>query len=313
MEKTRRRFLRDALSALAGTALLPSIVTAAPDTAPPGMRFPQQPRERIAIASYPFRDCVAARKDPLGGRKLELRDFSAHMVEKFNIKKIEPWSDHFRSLDHKYLEDIRAGVQQAGGMIVNIAVDGEHSPYAADKFERERSVTFSKQWVDAAAAVGSSSIRTNMPKAADSEPNAQRAADSLSQVVEYAARKNILVNLENDNAVSEDPFFIVQVIEKVNSPWLHALPDFANSLVTGREEQAYQGVQAMFAHAYNIGHVKALETNEQGREFRVDMPKIFGMMRAAHYKGYCSMEFDSPGDPYKGTSELIDTTLKYLS
>jgi len=277
------------------------------------MNFPEQPRERIAIASYPFRAYLATRKDALGSHKLELKDFSAHVAEKFNIAKIEPWSESFRSLDPKYLEEIRASVEKARGMIVNIAVDGEHSPYAADKTERDKSVAFGKRWVDVATAVGSASIRTNMPKAGDSEPNAQRAADSLSQVVDYAATKNIAVNMENDDPLSEDPFFIVQVIEKVNNPWLHALPDFANSLVTGREDYAYQGVQAMFAHAYNISHVKALETNVRGKEFRVDMPKTFGIMRAAHYKGYCSMEFDSSGDPSKGTSELIETTLKYLS
>jgi sugar phosphate isomerase/epimerase len=312
-DKTRRRFLRDAVSALAGVAFFPAIVTAAADTAQPSMRFPEHPRERIAIASYPFRDYVAGRKDALGGHKLELRDFSAHVAEKFNITKIEPWSKHFRSLDQNYLAEIRVGVEKTGGMIVNIAVDGEHSPYAADKAEREKSVAFSKQWVDAAAAVGSPSIRSNMPKAGDSEPDAQRAADTLSRVVEYAARKNIVVNMENDNPISEDPFFIVQVIDRVNNPWLHALPDFANSLVTGREDHAYQGVQAMFAHAYNITHVKSLEANEQGKEFRVDLAKTFGMLRAAHYKGYCSMEYDSPGDPYKGTRELIETTLNYLS
>jgi sugar phosphate isomerase/epimerase len=312
-DKTRRRFLLDAGSALAGAALFPAIVTASGDTAQPSMRFPEQPRDRIAIASYPFRNYVAGRKDALGGHKLELKDFSAHVAEKFNIPKIEPWSEHFRSLDQNYLEEIRARVQKAGGMIVNIAVDGEHSPYAADKSERENSVAFSKQWVDAAAAMGSPSIRSNMPKARDSEPDAQRAADTLSRVVGYAASKNVVVNMENDNPISEDPFFIAEIIEKVNNPWLHALPDFANSLVTGREDHAYQGVRAMFAHAYNITHVKALETNEQGKEFRVDLAKTFGMLRAAHYKGYCSMEFDSPGDPYKGTRELIETTLKYLS
>ena len=293
--------------------MFPSMTTAAGDSTQPSMRFPEQPRERIAIASYPFRDYVAGRKDALRGHKLELKDFCAHVAEKFNIKKIEPWSDHFRSLDPKYLQEIRAAVEKAGGMIVNIAVDGEHSPYAVDKAEREKSMAFSKQWVDAAAAVGSPSIRSNMPQASDSEPDAQRAADSLSQVAEYAAKKNIVINMENDNPVSEDPFFIVQVIEKVNKAWLHALPDFANSLTTGREDHAYQGLQRMFAHAYNICHIKALETNEQGKEFRVDLAKTFGILRAAHYKGYCSMEFDSPGDPYKGTSDLIETTLKYLA
>jgi len=287
--------------------------TASTDTAQPSMPFPEQPQERIAVASYPFRNYLAGRKDPLGSHKLELKDFSAHVAEKFNIRKIEPWSEHFRSPDDDYLQEIRVEVEKTDGMIVNIAVDGEHSPYAANKAEREKYVAFSKQWVDAAATAGSPSIRSNMPRASDSEPNAQRAADSLSQVIEYAATKNIVVNLENDNPLSEDPFFIVQVIEKVNSPWLHALPDFANSLVTGREDRAYHGVQAMFAHAYNLCHVKALETNEQGMKFRVDLPRTFGIMRAARYKGYCSMEFDSPGDPYKGTSELIETTLKYLS
>jgi sugar phosphate isomerase/epimerase len=312
-DKTRRRFLLDALSAMAGAALVPGIVSEAAETPQPSLRFPQPPRERIAISSYPFRDYVSGRKDDPSSHKLELKDFSAHVAEQFNIRKIEPWSEHFRSLDQNYLDEIRAGVEKAGGMIVNIAVDGEHSPYAADKAERQKSVAFSKQWVDAAAIVRSPSIRSNMPKAGDSEPDAQRAADTLSQVVDYAARKNILVNLENDNPVSEDPFFIVQLIERVNNPWLHALPDFANSLVTGHEDHAYQGVQAMCAHAYNICHVKALETNDQGKEFRVDMAKTFGILRAAHYKGYCSMEFDSPGDPYKGTSELIESTLKYLS
>jgi sugar phosphate isomerase/epimerase len=306
--------LIETVSALAGAAaLFPATVSVATDTAQPSMRFPEQPRARIAIASYPFRNYVAGRKDAVGGQKLELKDFSAHVAEKFNIRKIEPWSEHFRSLDQKYLEEIRAGVEKNGGMIVNIAVDGDHSPYAADRTEREKFVAFSNRWVDAAVTLGSPSIRSSMPNAGDSEPNAQRAADSLSQVVDYAAKQNILVNMENDNPVSEDPFFIVQVIEKVNNPWLQALPDFANSLVTGREDHAYQGLQAMFAHAYNISHVKALERNEQGKEFRVDLTKTFGIMRGAHYKGYCSMEFDSPGDPYKGTSELIETTLKYLA
>ena len=180
---------------MAGAAILPSLLRATSGNPQPSMRFPQQPRERIAIASYPFREYVAGQKDALGGQKIELKDFSAHVAEKFNIRKIEPWSDHFRSLDHNYLEQIRAGVEKAGGMIVNIAVDGEHSPYAADKV-RARKVRGLQQ------AMGGCRRRYRFVRAfvaiclrpADSEPNAQRAADSLSQVVEYAARKNIVVN-----------------------------------------------------------------------------------------------------------------------
>ena len=98
----------------------------------PHMQFPAAARERIAIASYPFRDFIAGQGDKPGSPKMELKDFARHVSAKFNIKKIEPWSAHFRSLEKAYVEELRAAVSQAHGTIVNIAVDGEHSPYAPD-------------------------------------------------------------------------------------------------------------------------------------------------------------------------------------
>ena len=244
---------------------------------------------------------------------MDLKNFVIFVKSKFNINKVEPWSEHFRSLDAKYLNDLRSIVEKNGCAMVNVAVDGEDSPYAADKAEREKAVAFSKQWIDIAATVGSPSVRTNMPPAKDSKPDLDRAADTLLRVAEYGAAKNILVNLENDNPISEDPFFIVSIIEKVNSPWLHTNPDFANTLTTGKTEYAYKGIEAMFKHAYSICHVKAMEADEKGQLVHVDMSKTFGILKNSNYKGYCSMEFDSPGDPYQGTSYLIEETLKSLT
>ena len=279
----------------------------------PGMRFPAAARERIAIASYPFRDFIAGKEDKSGSGKMELKEFVAHVSAKFNIKKIEPWSAHFRSLEKAYLEELRAAVAKAGGAIVNIAVDGEHSPYAADGAERERAIAFSKQWVDAAVAIGSPSVRTNIPPAKDSKPDLERTAESLKRVAEYGAAKNVVVNLENDNGVSEDPYFLVKVIEKVNSKWLYALPDFGNSLAAYEEEYAYWGIDGMFSNAYNISHVKETEVGEKGKIARVDLAKTFGIAKRHGYKGYFSMEWDSPGDPYAGTAGLIEKTLQNLS
>jgi sugar phosphate isomerase/epimerase len=283
------------------------------------MQFPAAARERIAIASYPFRDFIAGPRvqgtaEPSASGKMELKEFAAHVSAKFNIKKIEPWSEHFRSLDKAYLEELRAGVAKAGGVIVNIAVDGEHSAHAADGAERERAVAFNKQWIDAAAAIGSPSVRTNIPQAKDSKPNLERAVESLKRVAEYGAAKNVVVNLENDNAVSEDPFFLVKAIEKVNSQWLHALPDFGNSLAAHEEEYAYRGIEAMFGHAYNISHVKETEVgNGKDKIAHVDLQRTFAIAKRHGYSGYFSMEWDSPGDPYLGTAGLIEKTLKNLA
>src|SRR5690242_6594275 len=140
-QSTRRRFLAEVPGAAASLLLWPMPKRAfAAAEGTPHISFPAAPRERIAIASYPFRDFVAGREDQPGSGKMELKDFAAHVSAKFNIKKIEPWSVHFRSLESSYLEQLRAAIAQAGGAIVNIAVDGGHSPYSADAEERERAV-----------------------------------------------------------------------------------------------------------------------------------------------------------------------------
>jgi len=293
--------------------LLAGMGTAFAAESEPKMQFPVAARERIAIASYPFRDFIAGREDKPGSGKMELKEFAAHVSAKFNIKKIEPWSEHFHSLEKAYLEELRAGVARAGGAIVNIAVDGEHSPYAADKAERERAVVSSKLWIDAAAAIGSPSVRTHIPAANDAKPEVERTAESLMRVAEYGAAKNVVVHLENDDAVTEDPFFLVKVIEKVSSAWLRALPDFGNTLAAHDEEYAYKGIDGMFSNAYGISHVKETEVGDAGKIAHVDLAKTFGIAKRHGYKGYFSMEWDSPGDPYAGTAGLIEKTLKNLA
>jgi sugar phosphate isomerase/epimerase len=279
----------------------------------PKIAFPVAARERLSIAAYPFREFIAGGKDKTGGGKMELKDFAAHVSERFKIRKIEPWSHLFRSLDRGYLEQLRLGVAAAGGAIVNIAVDGEHSPYAADRAEREKAVASSKEWIDVAVAIGSPSVRTHVPGAKDSKPDVERTVESLRQVAEYGAAKNVVVNLENDDPLSEDPFFLAEVIGKVNSAWLRGLPDFGNSLAAHEDEYAYKGVEAMFAKAYNISHVKEIEEGENGKIARVDLAKTFGIAKAHGYGGYFSMEWDSPGDPYAGTAGLIEKALQNLA
>jgi sugar phosphate isomerase/epimerase len=53
--------------------------------------------------------------------------------------------------------------------------------------------------------------------------------------------------------------------------------------------------------------------DDQGKASRVDLAKAFAALKKHDYKGYCSIEYDAPGDPYKPTAALIDDTIKFLS
>jgi sugar phosphate isomerase/epimerase len=244
---------------------------------------------------------------------MDLKDFPAEVVKKFNVHNIEPHGRHFGSLDAAYLSSFREALATANVKVVNIAVDGQDSYYDADPATRRKAVAYGKKFVDVAVQIGSPSVRVHINRAKNSPPDVQRTAESLREVVGYAAGKNVVVNLENDDLVSEDAFFIVKVIEAVNHPYLHALPDFANSMMTGDADFNYRALTAMFQHAYGICHIKDGEANDAGKYINIDMERSFNIVKSSGYRGYCSMEYDAPGDPYAPTAKLIEQTIRYLS
>ncbi|HEX6802684.1 MAG TPA: TIM barrel protein [Terriglobales bacterium] len=312
---TRRKFIAEA-SALAAAGVFAGSSRLAYAEPKPHIDFPSAPRDRLSVASYPFRAYINAPgnrdRDPqLPG--MDLKDFAAEVVKKFNVHNIEPLSRHFSSLQNDYLAQFREALHSANAKAVDIAVDGDHSFYDRDLTARKQAITHAKKFVDVAVQIGSPSIRVHISRAKDSPPDVQRAAESLRDVAGYASSKNVVVNLENDDLVSEDAFFIVKVIEAVDHPFLHALPDFANSMMTGNADFNYRAVDAMFRHAYCICHVKDGEVDDKGKRFSIDMQKSFGILKASGYRGYCSMEFDEPGNPYPPTAALIEQTLRYLA
>jgi sugar phosphate isomerase/epimerase len=309
-EKTRRQFLAQSGAAIAGACVLPSFVFA---ESKPAVRFPSNPRARISIASYSFRNFIVGPESNAANQPMQIKDFGAHVMDKFNVNKIEPWSRHFASTDPKYLEDFRNTMHKAGAAVANMSVDGDQSLYAADKEERLAAIAFTTQWIDIAATIGSPSIRRNVAQAKDSAPAAGRLAESLQRVVEHAAAKNVVVHLENDNDVSEDPFFLLRVIKQVDSPWLHALPDFGNTLSTHDDDYEYRGLDALFTQAYGICHVKETVGTDQGQTKTVDLARAFGILKKHNYKGYCSMEYDSAGDPYAPTAKLVADAVRLLA
>jgi len=319
--RDRRNFLKSAIVPLAMPLAAPvafpfvRLHEAVVQEHGPTVHFPTTPRERIAIASYPFRKFIIGKSDTAtpSGAKIALKDFPAHVAAKFAVHRIEPWSEHFLSREPSYLDELRNAAGKSGATFANIAADGDNSLYSPEAAQRDRASHFCKQWIDAAAALGSPSLRTNISVAHGARPDARSLGEKLKPIAEYAASRNVVVHLENDNPVSEDPFFLVDLLDRVNSPWLRALPDFGNSLAVLPAESAYRGLDQMFARSYGISHVKNLITTEAGTTVPVDMERVFAIAAKHNFKGYFSMEWDAEGDAYEGTSKLIAATLKNVS
>lgn len=313
--KSRRRFLKRSMGLAAAGATLGWNETLWPNTAP-HLTFPSEPRERIAVASWPFRMYIEApankwaRNPKLPG--IDLTEFPALVVKRFGIHNIEPLDQHFASIEPAYIAKFRAALEKAGCKVVDLPCDVKGCYYDTNPAQRKLSVESGKKWVNVAAELGSPSIRTGYDGPANLAPDVNRMAESLAQLAEYGASKNIIVALENDDNRTQDPFFLVKVIEKVNNPYLRALPDFCNSMMTHDQNFNDRAMRVMFKHAYNISHMKDEEGDDNGKFRTVDVAKCFEIAKAEGYRGYFSMEWEGNGEPYAGTERLIDKTLKYL-
>ena len=278
-------------------------------------RFPSSARERLAVTSYPFRAYIESPTNRGRNRALQgidLKQFPALVANKFGVHNINPLIDHFAATTPAYLDGFRKAVDEAGSHIVDFGLPGGDF-YSPDASARAAAVTAGSKWVEMAATIGSPSVRQHVRGRKGQNPNVDLAAQSLGQLAEHGGKHGIVINLENDDAVSEDPFFLVSVIEKVDNPHLRGLPDFGNSLIGHDADYNQRAVAAMLKHAYNMCHVKDVVESDSGQPATVDLARMFALAKNSSFRGYFSMEFDTrQGDPFAGTTRLVSETLKYL-
>jgi sugar phosphate isomerase/epimerase len=321
LRSSRRDFLKQATLVGACCISLEDLAQSRSQDRPPDLQFPSRPRDRLAVTSWPFRAYIESPGNQ--GRKpsipspsvpsMDIKEFPAMVAERFAIYNVNPLLSHFSSTDSAYLESFRDAVAKARSHIVDLGLPGGRFA-ATDSTIAEAAVRDGSKWIDIAAAIGSPSVRQHLSARQGEKPDVDAAATHLARLADYGGKRNVVVNLENDSAVAEDPYFIVNVVEKVSHPYLRTLPDFGNSVVKYGEEGNEKAVAAMLKHAFNMCHVKGAVQPDGDKTYHVDLKRMFEIARHSSYRGYFSMEFDTNGgDPFVGTTKLIDETLHYLA
>ena len=84
---------------------------------------------------------------------------------------------------------------------------------------RQETADVGRRWVDLAAHLGSPSMRRHISLQDGKKADVGLADETLGRLADYAAKRNTVVNLENDCLISKEPFFLASVIEKANNPF----------------------------------------------------------------------------------------------
>jgi sugar phosphate isomerase/epimerase len=244
---------------------------------------------------------------------LALLDFPEMVADRYKIHHLEFVSAHFASKEPAYVQELRTQLIHARSYLVNIGVDSEElrtggglSDPAEDV--RDRAVQASKAWIDIAAQLRARSVRCDPGRL--NPQQLDPTIDSYQRLAAYAGRKGVRVIVGNHGGVgSEHPRELVDLIKKLKSRYVGALPDFGSF---PDEKTRQRGLALLFPNALTVCHATGLEFDAQGNEVEFDFPACVAIAKRANFRGTYLVEYEGLGDPYQGVQSVVDELLRYL-
>ena len=264
--------------------------------------------------------------------KMTNMEFPGRAKNEFGINVLEYVSGFFNNkhTDQAYLKELKQRCDDLGMKNHLIMVDGANIA-DLDAAKRKTAVESHYAWVDAAKYLGCDKIRVNLGdtmKAVSGDPDdpaeeaAKAAADGYRQVLEYAAKQNMTVIVENHFGNSTDIDWLVGVMKAVNMPNAGLLPDFGNFCrqrskptepgIKGmmntkcvKEYDRYEGVKKMMPYAKGIS-AKTHKFDASGNETETDYFRMFQIIKDAGFNGYVGIEYEG------GFMNMFNPTAGYI-
>lgn len=337
----RRRFLKNSGAFAIGGLLLPTFKALAFDE-----DFSSGLHNNLAAFDFEISLAEFSFAAELMSGKMQNMEFPAKAKNDFGINVLEYVSGFFNNkhTDASYLKELKQRCDDLGMKNNLIMVDGANIA-DLDTAKRKKAVESHYAWVDAAKFLGCDTIRVNLGdtmKAITGVPDdpaeeaAKTAADGYRQLLEYAAKQDMHVIVENHFGNSTDIDWLVGVMKVVNMPNAGLLPDFGNFCrqrskpetndIKGlmatkciKEYDKYEGVKKMMPYVKGVS-AKSHKFDAAGNETEVDFYKMFNIIKeGGGPKGYVGIEYEggfmnmyNPEAGYLPADEGIIATKKLL-
>ena len=295
----RRRFLQTSAAVAAGMAL------ARPESLRLIAAEPTSPF-KLSVGEWTF-------VRPLFGKTMKHFDVAKVIKQQCGIDGIEYSAQFFmdKPEDVKYLDELKKHAMDEGVTPVLITVDRPGKLGDPDEKKRTEAVEDHQKWVTAGKHLGCPTIRVNAHSDESLPPDEQAklVADGLRRLVEFGAKHDINVIVENHGGISGDAAWLTKVVKLVDLPHCGTLPDFGNF---PREEgvDRYRGVEEMMPFAKGVS-AKSYAFDEQGNETTIDYHKMLKIVYDAGFRGYIGIEYEgdkmSEVEGTLATKRLIET------
>jgi len=237
------------------------------------------PRLRPALCAYSFRT-------DLQSKKMSYEDIIRYAAE-HKLDGVDLTVYWFPSTEDKFLYGLKQLAFKLGVEIYSISIRTDMCKRPGPAAVKE--LTELKKWVDVAAKLGAGHIRVfggAIPKDSNPAEAAGWVVQVLGQGAEYAGSKGIILGLENHGGITDKAETIVDIVKRVNSPWV------AINLDTGNfKTKIYEQIEAIAPHAVNV-QVK-VDITEDGKKGISDWDRVSKILVANKYRGYLALEYEA--------------------
>ena len=314
----RRHFLAASGSAAATLGTLSAVEPPEPREGknPEAIR-PHDGPNRIGVSSYSF----------WGFRRKELRSLHSNLehAARMGFDGLEILQRQFESTDNATLQKVKRHAFVLGLDLMGYSThQGFLSP---DKERRQKNIDHTIDCLEQAYRLGIPTMRVNsgtwgtsknfddlMAKRGIEEPlkgyteeDAYKwVIDAYEKLVPEAAKRGVIMGLENHWGLGVTPEGIKRVVNAVDSEWLRVTLDTGNFL-----ENPYERL-AQLAPRTVLMQCKTYFGGGRWYTLDLDYARIAGIMKKAGFKGYVSLEFEGKEDPLAAIPKSLQLLRKHF-
>ncbi len=300
LQPNRRTFFKTAAASL---PLIAGVGPVLGRTAEPG----KSDHLRLSCNLYSF-------NEPLVSGQMTLEDVIERCSE-IGFDAVDPTGYYFPNYpaipDDRHVYQIKRKTFRLG---LDISGTGVRNDFTLpDAARRKAEVDLVTRWTDLAAKLGAPVIRIfagtgkELPVGYNREEVTEWVVEAIRECVEYAAKRGIIVVLQNHADFIQTADHMLDILQRVNSEWLAVNLDIGSFRIGDPYEQIAR--VAPYAATWQIKENMFVD----GQEVETDLRKIVQIVRESGYRGYLPIETLGKGDPRQKVPVFYEKVKKALT
>ena len=225
---------------------------------------------------------------------------------------VELLCNHFPTRDRDYLIKLKKACTDRHLVVAMVSAAGHLT--TPDDAKRAADVEEIRQWADAALFLGAPMVRFFCGSGKELDDGGPALYDkvrkAMVEVCRIGAERGIVMALENHGGTTAEQ--LLSLHRDVDSPYLKFTLDTGNFPPASQATEDKYGQIARCAPLASIVHAKFFNVKPDGSDADFDWLRIAGILRAAQFRGFLSIEYEGQDAEETAVVRRIARFLKTL-